>query len=103
MEPAGQEGTCHSGLEKGTICPTHVTGNTLGATRPPSPGVRQIIPALHPESLSQEAAAVFPKGRLGLELEEMPLGEQLTECRAPMDQLLPASPSTLTLTALPQA
>lgn len=22
MEPAGQEGTCHSGLEKGTICPT---------------------------------------------------------------------------------
>lgn len=42
MEPAGWEGTCHSGLEKGTICPTHVTGNTLRATPPPTHGVRLI-------------------------------------------------------------
>lgn len=40
MEPADREGTCHCGLEKGTICPTHVTGNTLHATPPPTHSIR---------------------------------------------------------------
>lgn len=48
MEPAGREGTCHSRLEKGTICPTHVTGNTLHATPPLTQGVRLITRPHHP-------------------------------------------------------
>lgn len=56
--------TCHSGLEKGTICPTHVTGNSLGATLPPTPCVRHIIPPHHPQPLSQQAAVMSPMGDL---------------------------------------
>lgn len=58
MKPAGREATSHSGLEKGTICPTHVTGNTLRATPPPTHGVRLL--ARHPRTW--EAAAALAAG-----------------------------------------
>lgn len=58
MDPAGREGTSCSGLDKGTICLTHVTGNTLRATPPPTHSVRLI--ARQPRT--REAAAALATG-----------------------------------------
>lgn len=86
LEPADEEGTCHSGLQKGTICPTHVTGNTLGATPPPTAGARLIAHAHRPphhrgsSSVSCRASqALTPPGR-----------QSFLGCRALLDHLLPA-------------